>query len=246
VNQQDQQAIDELFQHLYQATGQAGPRDGAAEALIQRYVQQAPPGLLYQMAQMLIAQQHTLNQLRSQLAANQQQGGAPAGFAQPQGAGYQAYGQPRYQQGGGYQQSGYQQPGGYQQPAYQQPGRQGGGFLAGAGKLALGIGGGILGAEVLSDVFGGVGRMFDDNHDRDDRESYDDGYREGFTAGDDDRGRDDRESYDDGYREGFAAGDDYRGQGDYQGPDPGGFDDPGTFDNGGFDNGGFDDNGGIF
>ena len=66
MNQQDQQAIDELFQHLYQTTQQAGPRDGAAEALIQRYVQQAPPGLLYQMAQMLVAQQHTVNQLRAQ------------------------------------------------------------------------------------------------------------------------------------------------------------------------------------
>jgi hypothetical protein len=237
VNQQDQQAIDELFQHLYQTAQQAGPRDGAAEALIQRYVQQAPPGLLYQMAQMLVAQQHTLNQLRSQLAANQQPGGASAGFAQPQGAGYQSYGQPRYQQPGGYQQPGYQQPG-YQQSGWQQPGRQGGGFLAGAGKLALGIGGGILGAEVLTDVFGGVGHMFDGDRDRD-RDDRDD--------------RDDRESYDDGYREGFAAGDDYRDQGDYQGPDRGGFDNPGAFDNGGFDdnagfddNGGFDDGGGIF
>jgi len=210
MNQQDQQAIDELFQHLYQEARQAGPRDGAAEALIQRYVQQAPPGLLYQMAQMLVAQQHTVNQLRSQAASQ------PAGFAPPQGAGYQgggyqAYGQPRYQQ-----------PASYQQPGWQQPGRQGGGFLAGAGKLALGIGGGILGAEVLTNIFDGVGNLFDGDRDRDDREQYDDGYREGF-----------------------AAGDEYRDQGDYQGPDPGGFDDPGAFDNGGFDNGGFDD-GGIF
>ena len=99
MNQQDQQAIEELFQHLYQATAQAGPRDRAADALIQRYVQQAPPGLLYQMAQTLVAQQHTINQLRSRLASGQQQGGAPAGFAPPQGAGpRQAYGQPQYQQ----------------------------------------------------------------------------------------------------------------------------------------------------
>ena len=85
MNQQDQQAIDELFKHLYQTAAQAGPRDGAADALIQRYVQQAPPGLIYQMAQTLVAQQYTLNQLRAQLAAGQQQGGAPAGFAPPAG-----------------------------------------------------------------------------------------------------------------------------------------------------------------
>ena len=91
MNQQDQQAIEELFKHLYQTAAQAGPRDGAAEALIQRYVQQAPPGLIYQMAQTLVAQQYTLNQLRAQLAADQRQGGAPAGFAPPQGGRYQRH-----------------------------------------------------------------------------------------------------------------------------------------------------------
>jgi hypothetical protein len=142
------------------------------------------------MAQTLVAQQHTLNELRSQLASYQQQNGAPAGFGPPPGAGYQqGYGQPQYQQ------PNYQ---------YQQPGRQGGGFLAGAGKLALGIGGGILGAEVLTNIFDGVGNMFDG-----------------------DRGR---EEYDDGYRDGFSAGDDYGDRGDYQGQDPGGFDDNGGFD----------------
>lgn len=81
MNQQDQQVIEELFQDLYQTAERAGTRDGTAEALIQRYVQEAPPGLLYQMAQTLVAQQHTLNQLRSQLATYQRQGGAPGGFA---------------------------------------------------------------------------------------------------------------------------------------------------------------------
>jgi uncharacterized protein len=196
VNQQDQQAIEELFRHLYQTAGKAGPRDGAAEALIDRKVQQGPPGLLYQMAQTLVAQQYTVNQLRSELASYQRQGGAPAGFAPPQGTGYrQAYGQPAYQQ-----------------PGWQQPGRQGGGFLAGAGQLALGIGGGILGAEVLTSIFDGGGGLFGG----------------------------DRE-YDDGYRDGFAAGDDDRDQGDYQGQDPGNYDDGG----GGYDSGGYDDGGGF-
>ena len=196
MNQQDQQAIEQLFQHLYQATAQAGPRDSAAEALIQRYIKQAPPGLLYQMAQTLVAQQHTLNQLRSKLAADQQQNGAPAGFAPPPGAGYQQ----------GYRQPQYQQPS-YQ---YQQPGRQGGGFLAGAGQLALGIGGGIIGAEILTDIFDGG--LFGGDRDR---EEYDEGFRDGFTSGDDSGDRD-----------------------DYQDQDQGGYDDNGGFDDfGGGDDG---------
>jgi uncharacterized protein len=208
VNQQDQQAIDELFRHLYQMAAQAGTRDGDAEALIQRYVQQAPPGLIYQMAQTLVAQQHTLNQLRSQLAGYQQQGGTPAGFGAPQGAGYQAYGQPQYQQ------PGYQQPG-YQQPNYQ--GRTGGGFLAGAGKLALGIGGGILGAEVLTNIFDGVGNLFDGDRNREFEGGYDQGGFPDQNSG---------EFYDPGS---FDNG----------GFDNGGFDDNG----GGFDS---NDDGGIF
>jgi hypothetical protein len=193
VNQQDQQAIEELFRHLYQTAEKAGPRDGAAEALIDRKVQQGPPGLLYQMAQTLVAQQYTLNQLRSELASYQRQSGASAGFGPPQGSGYrQGYGQPAYQQ-----------------PGWQQ-GRQGGGFLAGAGQLALGIGGGILGAEVLTSIFDGAGGLFG-------------GDRDG--------------EYDDGYRDGFAAGDD-RDQGDYQGQDQGNYDDGGGYDDGGFDGGG--------
>jgi hypothetical protein len=201
VNQQDQQAIDELFRHLYQTADQAGPRDEAADALIKRYVQQGPPGLLYQMAQTLVAQQYTLKQLRSQLASYQRQGGAPAGFAPPRGAGYQGYGQPQYQQ-----------------PGWQQPGRAGGGFLAGAGQLALGIGGGILGAEVLTSIFDGAGGLFDDRD----------------------------QQYDEGYQDGFSAGDDDRDQGDYQGQDPGDQSDADAYDNGGFDDGGGYDDGGVF
>ena len=217
MNQQDQQAIDELFRYLYQATRRAGTRDAAAEQLIQRYVNQAPPGLLYQMAQTLVAQQHTVNELRSQLTAYQRQGGAPAGFGRPQGGGYgPGYGQPQYQQG--YQQAGWQQ------------GRQGGGFLAGAGQLALGIGGGILGAEVLTSIFDG-GSLFGDDR------QYDDGYQAGFAAGDNE-----------GDRDGSAGGDDYGDQGGYdQGSgDQGGYDDGSGYDDGGFDQGGgFDDGGGF-
>lgn len=222
MNQQDQQAIDELFRYLNQAAAQAGPRDHDAEALIKRYVKKGPDGLIYQMAQTLVAQQHTLNQLRAQLA--QRQSGAPAGFAPPPGAGYQGgYGQPQYPQGqypqGQYPQGQYQP--GYQQYGRQQYGAQGGGFLAGAGQLALGIGGGILGAEVLTSIFDGD--LFGGGRDQ----QYDDGYQQGFAAGENDgndQGAADASTYDDAAYDNSAN------------------------DNGaGYDDGGgFDDGGGIF
>jgi hypothetical protein len=73
VNQQDQQAIDDLFQHLDQSAAQAGPPDPKAAARIQQHVQQGPPGLAYHMAQTLVGQQAALRQLRAQLADSQQQ-----------------------------------------------------------------------------------------------------------------------------------------------------------------------------
>jgi uncharacterized protein len=115
VNQQDQQAIDDLFQHLNRTAAQGGPRDPQAEARIQQHIQQGPPGLLYHMAQTLVGRQAALRQLRAQLADCQQQlrqGGSPAGFAQPgrRGAGQQGYGgyAPQYQQPSGWQRSGGQ------------------------------------------------------------------------------------------------------------------------------------------
>ena len=204
MNQQDQQAIDDLFQHLYQSAAQSGPRDPKAEASIQQYVQQGPPGLLYHMAQTLVGQQAALRQLRAQLADCQQQlehSGSPAGFAQPgwRGAGQQGYGPP------------YQQPSGWQRSGGQ-------GFLAGAGQMALGVGGGILAAEALGDLFSGGGLFGgdrDDHDDRDDRSDYDD------------RQDDGGQGYNDGGYDG-GQGDNDGGQGD---------------NDGGYDGGGFDDGG---
>ena len=190
MNQQDQQAIDDLFQHLYRSSAQAGPPDPEAEARIQEHLQQGPPGLLYQMAQTLVGQQAALRQLRTQLADREQQlrlAGSP--------------GQPAY---GGYGQQ-------YQQRSAWGSGGQG--FLAGAGQIALGVGGGILAAEALSNLFGGGGLFGDDRDDYDDR---------------DDRGDEDRQdgSQDDG--------------GQYDG---GQYDSNGGYDDTGFDGGSFDDGG---
>lgn len=193
MNQQDQQAIDQLFQHLYQSAAQAGPRDPEAEARIQQLFQQGPPGLLYHVAQTIVAQDHALQQARAQLATYQQQGGAPAGFAS--GPGQPGYGSP---------QAPYQQS--YQPPTGQQPSQHG--FLAGVGKIAAGVGGGILGAEVLGRIFGGGGGIF--GGDRDDYGDRDDGG-------------------------GYGGQDDYGGQDPGDGGFDGG--DGGGFDGGGFDGG---------
>jgi len=188
VNQHDQQAIDDLFQHLYRSTAQSGPPDRDAEARIRQHLQQGPPGLTYQMAQTLVGQQAALRQLRAQLADCEQQ------LRQSGLSGQQGYGQQ------------------YQQRAGWGPGGQG--FLAGAGQIALGVGGGILAAEALSNLFGGDGLFGDDDGgDYDDRGDYD--------GGQNDSGQADSGQYDGGQYDGN-----------------GGYDDTG-FDGGGFDDGGF-------
>jgi uncharacterized protein len=219
VNQNDQQAIDDLFQHLYRSAERAGPRDAQAEAIIQQHIRQGPPGLLYQMAQTLVGQQAALRQLRTQLDDCQRQL-RQTGYPSQQG--YGGYGPP------------YQQPLGWQRSG-------GGGFLAGAGQIALGVGGGILAAEALGDLLGGGGLfgggMFgggdwddygdrDDYGDQDDRDGYDDRQD---AAGQDGGGQDGGDGgYDDGLNDGGFDG----------GVDDGG---GGGFDDGG---GGFDDGGG--
>jgi hypothetical protein len=209
VDQQDQQAIDDLFRHLYRTAAQGGPLDRQAEAMVQQHIQQGPPGLLYHMAQTLVGQQAALRQLRAQLADCQQQlrqGGSSAGFAQPRrrGAGQQGYG--GYAPSSGWQRSGGQ------------------GFLAGAGQIALGVGGGILAAEALSDLFSGGG-LFGGDRDYGERE-YDQGYYDG---------RQDEERYDDDRQD---DGGQYDGDGGYD--DGGGFDGGSGFDDGGgFDGGGW-------
>jgi len=196
MNRQDQQAIDELFRRLYQTTEQGGRRDPEAEARIQELFRKGPPGLLYHMAQTLVAQQYALQQAQAELAdLRRQGGGASAGFGRP---GWRRAARGGY---GGYQQAPYQQ--GYQQA----PG--GSGFLAGAGQIALGVGGGILGAELLGSMFGSAFGDRDDSGGRDDYDGRDDG-------GD----RDDRDQDYGGQDDG---GQDY-GDGGYDGGDFGGGD----------------------
>src|ERR1700716_2427293 len=113
---QERQMIDSLFQRLGQSAAQAGPRDPEAEALIQQHVQQMPAAT-YHMAQAMIVQERALQQAQARLAAYEQPGSFAGPTAPPPQGQYPPQGQA--QQGGG-----------------------AGGFLGGAAKIALGVGGG--------------------------------------------------------------------------------------------------------
>jgi hypothetical protein len=171
MNPQEQQMIDSLFQRLAQAAPQAGPRDPEAEALIQQHFQTLP-GAAYYMAQTLLMQERALQQAEARLAGG---GGAAGSFMPPPPAYGQPYQQPSYQQPS--YQPAYQQPPPYPYAPPQQQGGGMGGFLAGAGKIALGVGGGVLVADAVMglghELFGGghqqQGFDLDDQYrDRDD------------------------------------------------------------------------------
>jgi hypothetical protein len=156
MNAQERQLIESLFQRLAQAAPQSGPRDPEAEALIQQRVQSLP-GAAYYMAQTLLVQERALQQAEARLGA-----GGGGSFMPPPGG--PPYGQPYQQQ---YQPQPY--------PPQQQQGGAVGGFLASAGKVALGVGGGILVADAVMglghELFGGGYQQqgFDyDDRDRDD------------------------------------------------------------------------------
>jgi hypothetical protein len=132
------------------------------------------------MAQTLVGQQAALRQLRAQLADCQQQL-QQSGWPGQQG--YAGYGPP------------YRQPAGWQRTGGQ-------GFLAGAGQIALGVGGGILAAEALSNLFAGDG-LFGGERDYD---------RGDYDNRPDDGGQGDGDG-------GYDGGAGYNGDGGYDGGD---------------------------
>lgn len=215
MNAQEQQVIESLFERIQQGAAQGGPRDPQAEALIQQKVQ-GFTGAPYYMAQTMVVQEHALQQAEQRIRALEQQvqggrsftGGSFAGgsFAGPT-SGYQPGPAPQYQQ-----------------PAPQQSGGMGG-FLAGAGKMALGIGGGILVADaamgLARGIFGGGGGFgggFGGFGYGGDEGAFERGYEAGQQDDDRDQGDTQQYSNDDNQQSGWDD------QGD-QGGDWGGGDD---------------------
>ena len=165
MDPKERQVIDDLFGKLRQVESRSPPRDPEAEAHIARQVAGLPAAPYY-MAQAILVQEQALagaqarvRQLERQLAERPATGGgflsgifggggqatqpAPRQPAQPQHV------PPQYMQPTG----GHGSPWGGGHPG--RTGMGGGGFLAGAMQTALGVAGGMLVADAISDAFGG-------------------------------------------------------------------------------------------
>lgn len=207
---QEQQLIESLFQRLTQGAAQSGPRDPEAEALIQQRVQSLP-GAAYYMTQTLLVQERALQQAEARLAGQPQQSSFLPPTAPPPGQQPYPYAAAPPYAGPGYQ---------------QQAGGGAGSFLASAGKIALGVGGGILVADaamgLARDVFGqggfdrddrGLGQQGFDQDDRGQRDQQQDyGNQQDYGAQQDDYAQQDDFTQQDGFDSSDSSGDFGSGQ----------------------------------
>ena len=159
MQSEEQQLIESLFTRLKQAESQSGPRDAAAEKLIQQQVQ-AQPGAPYYMAQAILIQEAAMKQLNSRVSEleaklaqaqqpQQNSGGFLSGLF---GSGSRSQPQPVQQPAQSAWGNAPAQP---QQPAYAQaPAPAAGrGFLGGALQTAVGVAGGVVMADMLTSMF---------------------------------------------------------------------------------------------
>ena len=169
-NQQDQQAIDGLFDRIEDVARNSAPRDRDAEALIQQRLREFPPAPYY-MAQTILIQEQALQQAQQrieQLEASQRPtggflGGLFGGDEEPQ-----------------------------RRPARRGPWDRGqqdyddrrgqGGFLAGAAQTAMGVAGGMLLGSAIAGMLTGGAHAGEHSADA----SADQPADQGFDAGGDD------------------------------------------------------------
>lgn len=150
MNDQDRQAIEQLFQKLQQVEGRTGPRDPEAEAFIRSRIA-AQPGAPYYLAQTVIMQELALETANRRIedlerAARQPAGGFLSGLfgGRPADA----------PQDRGTRRDGAAERG----QAWNMRNQRGagGGFLAGAAQTAMGVAGGVvLGNLLAGALFGG-------------------------------------------------------------------------------------------
>lgn len=158
MQNQEQQLIESLFSRLKQAETQSGPRDAAAEKLIQQQLQ-AQPGAPYYMAQSILIQEAALKQLNNRvselearLAQSQQPQQSSGSFLSNLFGG----GNQRQQQPAQPQQPAWNSAPAQQQPAYAPPQPAPSatrGFLGGALQTAVGVAGGVVMADMLTSMF---------------------------------------------------------------------------------------------
>ncbi|MDN4627948.1 DUF2076 domain-containing protein [Erwinia sp. PsM31] len=167
MQSEEQKLIESLFGRLKQAETQSGPRDAAAEKLIQQQLQQQP-GAPYYMAQAILIQEAALKQLNNRvseleakLAAQPQQSsggflsGLFGGGRQQQQQQQQSYNAPQQQSAWGNAPQQQQQPWNNAQQPYSAPAAPsaGRGFLGGALQTAVGVAGGVVMADMLTSMF---------------------------------------------------------------------------------------------
>lgn len=143
-NQQDQQAIDGLFDRIEDVARNSQPRDRDAEAQIQQRLREFPPAPYY-MAQTILIQEQALLQAQQrieQLEASQRPAGGFLGglFNDPEP-------QRRAARSRG--------PWDRQQDDYDGRRGQAGGFLAGAAQTAMGVAGGVLLGSAIAGMLSG-------------------------------------------------------------------------------------------
>lgn len=160
MNSQEQTLIDGLFSRLQEAEHEGGLRDTEAEAQIKTHLTRQPAAPYY-MAQAMLIQEAAIKRLDQRVreleaqAADQQRqrpnhggflaglfGGGQASTTQPaqRPAGW---GETRFSQGAA---AGMNAPGAV-------PAAQGGGFMRGALQTAAGVAGGVMVADLLTNMF---------------------------------------------------------------------------------------------
>lgn len=150
MRQEDQRAIEDLFDRLENVERNSAPRDEEAEALIREKLRQNP-GAAYFMAQTIIVQEAALREQQAQLEqAEQRQERGRGGFLDSIFGGGNNDEQ-RRQPARQYQQPQQAPVEGRRGPWGGQPG--GGGFLAGAAQTALGVTGGVLLGSAIAGMF---------------------------------------------------------------------------------------------
>ena len=172
-NQQDQQAIDGLFNRIEDVARNSPPRDSEAEALIQQRLREYPPAPYY-MAQTILIQEQALRQAQErieQLEASQRPTG---GFLGGLFGDDTPQRRPARSRG----------PWDRQQDDYEDRRRSGGGFLAGAAQTAMGVAGGVLLGSAIAGMLSGDAHAQEYGGDA----SADQGASEDMDAGGDDFG----------------------------------------------------------
>jgi hypothetical protein len=143
MDQQEREIIEGLFQRIAKVARCSPLRDAEAEDLIRARVAEQPVAVYY-MAQAIVMQEVGLHLARDRLRGIERRGGdfAEAGGW---GGGLLEASRRLMQRAFGL---------GWAPRAYAGSNRRGGGFLSGAANNAIGIGGGIVLGDLLSDALG--------------------------------------------------------------------------------------------